>query len=191
MRYAKILVSIATTCSLALVHVPAVSADEMDAGDEVVVPAPAPPPPPKEEPKPKPKRDLRGLYGGPGVGVADHDGSTEAAWRMDVWLRVMNYFSIEVGYADLNDPGTGDVDGFTFSGVPQLPLGDIYTLYAKVGGMVATINNDTETDVTYGVGAAVELPYSLGVRTEWTHYDFSDDIDAFWVQLFYHFGGFK
>jgi opacity protein-like surface antigen len=118
-------------------------------------------------------RVVRGIYGGGGVGIAMPDGSgDEYAWRMDVWLRLMRYGSLQLGYANLGDGGgngNGDADGVTFSGVPQLPIGDLLTLHAKVGVMSATIDDDTQTELTFGAGASVDLPKNFGVRAEWEY----------------------
>jgi hypothetical protein len=191
MRYARFLVSIAAVCTVVIVHVPAVSADEIGAGEEIVVPLPEPP---KEEPKPKPKpkMDYRGLYGGPGVGVADHSGRSEAAWRMDVWLRAHNYFGLGIGYADLGDGGGGDRDGLTIAGMPTIPIAEIFHLYGGVGTIIGTFNDTTEVELTYGGGASVDLPFRLGLGAEYLHYNLpGKDVDGYWLKLFYKFGGFK
>ncbi len=138
-------------------------------------------------------RVLRGLYAGGGVGIAEPDGGGgEATWRLDVWFRAMRYFSLQLGYANLGDggDGNGDVDGVTFSGVPQLPIGDWLTLHAKAGVMSATVNNETQTELTFGAGASIELPYKVGVRAEWEHYDFENQVNAAWLTLYYHFATF-
>jgi len=137
---------------------------------------------------------LRGLYAGGGVGVAQpNDRGSETAWRLDVWLRAMRYFSLQLGYADLGDgggSGNGDVDGVTFSAVPQFPIGDWLTLHGKVGVMSATVDNDTQTELTFGAGASVELPYKVGIRAEWEHYNFDHQVNAAWLSLYYHFATF-
>jgi opacity protein-like surface antigen len=140
-------------------------------------------------------RVVRGIYGGGGVGIAMPDGAgDEYAWRMDVWLRLMRYGSLQLGYANLGDgaggSGNGDSDGVTFSGVPQLPIGDMLTLHAKVGVMSATIDNDTQTELTFGAGASVELPKNFGVRAEWEYYDFEETVNALWLSLYYQFASF-
>jgi hypothetical protein len=199
MKYGKLIGAIAVTFVLALATASPVVAAETGTG-EIRVGGEKTPPAASAEPE-ESKWDWglhsrRGLYGGVGVGVADHQGggSTEATWRMDVWVRIINYFSLQFGYADLNDANHGDVDGVTYGGVVHLPLADLVTLHGKVGGMTATTRNkdntdsSTQSELTYGAGVSVSLPFEFGVRAEWEHYDFGRDIDAGWLSLYYKFG---
>ena len=174
MNCTKLLVSTAVACLLvATVHGPVLAADSEAGGT-----------------KSKAATDYRGLYGGVGVGVADYQhGGSEALWRLDVWLRLFTYGSLQVGYVDLGDPGSGDNDGITYAAVPQLPLGERFTLHAKVGGTTQT-SNDTSTDLVLGGGFSVSLPYDLGVRAEYEHYTFDNDVNAVSFSLFYKFGSF-
>jgi len=167
MNYAKLFVSAAVACSLTVGACATVVAAE-----------------PAKEP------DYRGLYGGVGVGVGDYThGGSEALWRLDAWLRVHKFGSIQFGYIDMGDPGRGDVDGVTYAAVPQLPLGERFTLHGKIGGMTQT-SNDTDTELVFGGGLSVALPYDLGVRADYEHYDFNNNIDAVSFSLYYKFGSF-
>ena len=135
------------------------------------------------------ERNVRGIYGGAGVGAAWHEdgGSPEAAWRFMAWVRPIKYLSIEMGYFDLGNNDLGqETRGFAFSGVPTYPIGP-FDVYGKVGFAVATIDDNTQLEPTFGAGGAYQWK-RLGARLEYERFQFDDSTNVGWLILYYQLG---
>jgi len=143
-----------------------------------------------------------GFYVGAGVGKAnieldEVDGfkfdSDDTAFKVFGGYNFNQYFAVEAAYFDGGEPeeavivvpgfrGTVDagLTGLIASAVGRLPLGDMFSVYGKLGlvsydvevkgranGDVVYEREGSEDDVSYGVGAAFNLGPSFELRAEY------------------------
>ncbi len=160
-----------------------------------------------------------GFYVGAGIGNAgfEVDGNDpdlgdiddlefegdDVGYKLLAGYRVAPWFAVEASWNDFGSPDDSrevgnvqietqfETDGFDFSLMGILPLGDKFDLFAKAGyfwwdveaseenaGIVETVQDSGE-DLTYGVGAQWN-PGSFGLRTEYQIYDV-EGIDDLWL----------
>jgi OOP family OmpA-OmpF porin len=119
----------------------------------------------------------------PGVTCNDSD----TAWRILGGYRVNPNVSVELGYQDL---GKVRATGFGVNGevtanvwelvaVGTLPLRNRFSLYGKIGGYrgdtelrsnAGFSGSDTNTDLTFGIGARYDLSPQVALRAEYQTY---------------------
>jgi OOP family OmpA-OmpF porin len=145
--------------------------------------------------------------GVPGASCDDDD----TAWSVFAGYQTHRYFAVEFGYRDLGEVATGlpgaltsiEAKMFEVLAVGILPLGDKLALYGKFGAyfgetdivtnspLGATVDNDSNIDLTYGVGAEWEFTKQLRLRVEYQRYtDIAStdvDLDTLSVGLVYRF----
>jgi OmpA-OmpF porin, OOP family len=119
----------------------------------------------------------------PGIDCNDSD----IAWRILGGYSINPNFSVELGYQDL---GKVRATGFGVNGevtanvwelvaVGTLPLRNRFSVYGKLGGYrgdtkltsnTGFSGTDTNTDVTFGVGARYDLSRQIALRAEYQSY---------------------
>ena len=121
------------------------------------------------------------------AGVSCDDSDT--AFRVLGGYQFNKYLGAELGYADLGKAtisGAGlsasvEAKAWDLVGVGRLPLADRFSLFGKLGMYRADsdlssntplipASSDTNSDITYGVGAQYDFNKNLGVRAEWQQY---------------------
>lgn len=142
----------------------------------------------------------RGWYVGASIGQSSMDiegcggviscDDKDTAWRILGGYQINRNFAVELGYHQLGDakasfPG-GQVDfeanAIELVGVGLLPLANNFALYAKAGfyrgeteatgsNALGSVNEkESNTDLTYGLGAQYNFNPKFGVRAEWQRY---------------------
>lgn len=101
-------------------------------------------------------------------------------------------FAIEAAYIDLGeseddiDPiWTLETDGFNFSAVGIIPVSDKVDIFGKVGVFTWEVTLDEAgygelasedgTDISFGIGASVNLTEQFGIVVEYQKFDLDDD----------------
>jgi OmpA-OmpF porin, OOP family len=144
-----------------------------------------------------------GFYAGASVGKAkvEDDGfgfdADDTAFKVFGGYSFNQYFGVEASYFDGGkaDDRVGlfgttakveaDITGFNLSAVGRLPLGEAFSLFAKVGyasydldvtasaGTIRDTVDAGDEDLSYGVGAAFNLGESFELRAEYEAVDVS------------------
>jgi opacity protein-like surface antigen len=153
-----------------------------------------------------------GFYAGAGVGKTsvklDGFDTSDTAFKIFGGYSFNEYVSLEAAYFDSGnqqenfDDGSVELnlDGINFSVVGWLPVGDAFSLFAKVGR--ASYNADvtarsggevisadgTNEELTYGFGAAVNFAGPFEIRAEYEALDINGgDFDTWSVGGAYRF----
>ena len=142
----------------------------------------------------------RGWYAGASIGQSSMDiegcggaiscDDKDTAWRILGGYQINRNFAVELGYHQLGDasasfPG-GQVDfeatAIELVGLGILPLANNFALYAKAGfyrgeteasgsNALGPVDvSETNTDLTFGLGAQYNFNPRFGVRGEWQRY---------------------
>jgi len=155
-----------------------------------------------------------------GVGIGCDDKDT--AWKIFAGYQINQNFAVEGGYTDLGKvSASGTVGGVSVNakaeatawelvGVGSIPVGNSFSLYGKGGfyrgevdadasaaipGFSASAQeSDTNTDLTFGIGAAFAVNRNVSLRAEWQRYKDvggsdtgESDIDVMSVGLLFRF----
>ncbi len=155
-----------------------------------------------------------------GVTVSCDDKS--AAWKIFGGYQANRNFAVELGYADLgktkasgvasgvNVDAKSKVNAWDLVGIASLPLGNKFSLYAKLGvyrGQVkdsatgsaggfttAAPASGINNRATFGFGAGLDINQNIAVRAEWQKYKGMggdstgrSSIDVLGVGLLYRF----
>jgi len=146
---------------------------------------------------------------------------TDTAFRIFGGYNFNKHFGVELGYADLGKvtftgviPPLGTVNGditakaFDLMAVGTLPIGDKFGVYGKLGmyradsdfhatsSVAGTASaSDTNTDITYAIGAQYNFNKNLGIRAEWQQYKKvggdntggDGDVDVMSIGVVWHF----
>ncbi len=144
---------------------------------------------------------------GPGVSCDDKD----TAFKIFGGYQINRNFGVELGYADLGEvsaSGGGvtasiETTAFELVGVGSYPINNQFSVYGKLGfyradskgrSNVGVSADETNTDLTLGVGVQYNFTRNLGVRGEWQRYssvgggDIGDsDVDVLSVGVVYKF----
>lgn len=122
------------------------------------------------------------------------------------------HFGVELGYSDLgeakgNEPGFGafafEAKAWDLVAVGTLPLANSFSLIGKLGFYKGDIDfsgggeslSESNTDLTYAIGAQYDFNKNLGVRAEWQQYKSmgkqetlgESDVDVFGISVLYRF----
>jgi OmpA-OmpF porin, OOP family len=120
-----------------------------------------------------------------GVSVSCDDKDT--AWRLLAGYQINRNFAVEVGYHDLGEAkaSAGGVNAsikataWELLGVGILPIANQFSAYGKLGvyyaksegtSNVGASADETNTGLTWGVGAQWDVIRNLGLRLEWQQY---------------------
>ncbi len=133
-------------------------------------------------------------------GVADCD-EKDTAWRILGGYQFNRYFAAELGYHDLGEvsaPGAS-VEGTAWElvGIGSYPIVDKFSVYGKLGLYRGELEGggveETNNDLTYGVGLQYDFLKNVGVRGEWQRYskmggDVDEtDVDVLSIGVVYRF----
>jgi OOP family OmpA-OmpF porin len=115
----------------------------------------------------------------------------DTAWRILGGYRINRNFAIELGFHQFGDasasgPGGNlnfEANAFELVGLGAFPLGNEFSIYGKAGlyrGETKVTGStfltgpvdikETNTDLTYGIGAQYDVNRQLGIRLEWQRY---------------------
>lgn len=141
-----------------------------------------------------------GFYAGVGLGKAsleeDETGfdADDTAFKVFGGYNFNRNFAVEVGYFDGGEPddrfsiGTIEASftGLNFSALGRLPLNDRFSVFgklgfasyevdakARIGNSVVATDDDSDEDLSYGIGAAFNIGPSFEVRGEYEALDVS------------------
>ena len=128
-----------------------------------------------------------GFYVGAGIGdfgvkVDGFDGS-DTGFKVFGGYRFIKYLAAEVEYLDggtVEDGGLEiDVSGFNLSGVGILPVGEKFSLFAKLGMIFWDADSngfgdDSGEDFSWGVGAGYSFTEQFGMQLEYQGFEIED-----------------
>jgi OmpA-OmpF porin, OOP family len=142
-----------------------------------------------------------GFYVGAGIGQAtlevDEIGfdADDTAFKVFGGYNFNQNFAVELAYFDAGKPnqdiGVGNLevalDGINVSAVGRVPLGDVFTLFGKlgyasydgeitgrIGGQPVSGGDSSDEDLSYGIGGAFNIGPSFELRAEYEAFDVSD-----------------
>ena len=153
-----------------------------------------------------------------GISCDDKD----TAWKLFAGYRFHPNFAVELGYNDLGtvkgggtDAGTGlafdasvDTTAWELTGIGSWPLANRFAVYGKLGlyygeskghvniaGLGSGSAKETNTDLTFGLGASYDLTRNASLRIEWQRFNDvggsdlggTSDIDVFSIGALYRF----
>jgi OOP family OmpA-OmpF porin len=101
----------------------------------------------------------------------------DSSWKGFIGFNINETFSAEATYTsigDLHKSGTAsDISAFSVSALANLPINDQFAVFGKAGlSRWKSENTDSEksgSDMTYGVGAKINLNETMKLRAEWEH----------------------
>jgi OOP family OmpA-OmpF porin len=115
----------------------------------------------------------------------------DTAWRVLGGYQINRNFSAEVGYHNLGESKASNATAsvnfkanvWELVGIGAWPLGNQFSIYGKAGAYRGEVKasasltgvgsgslKETNTDLTYGVGAQYDINRQLGIRAEWQRY---------------------
>jgi OmpA-OmpF porin, OOP family len=143
------------------------------------------------------------------AGVSCDDKDT--AWKILGGYQINQNFAVEIGYTDL---GKVEASGFGINasvettawelvGIGSFPINNQFSIYGKLGfyraesegrSNIGVSADDTNNDLTYGLGVRYNFTRNLGVRGEWQRYSKvggdaigESDVDVLSVGVIYKF----
>jgi OOP family OmpA-OmpF porin len=144
---------------------------------------------------------------GPGVSCDDKD----TAFKIFGGYQINRNFGVELGYTDLGKveaSGGGvtasvETTALELVGVGSYPVNNQFSIYGKLGlyradskgrSNIGLSADETNTDLTFGLGVQYNFTSNLGVRGEWQRYSSvgggdigESDVDVLSVGLVYKF----
>ncbi len=111
-------------------------------------------------------------------GIADCD-EKDTAWRILGGYQFNRYFAAELGYHNLGEASApaGATEGTAWElvGIGSYPIVDKLSVYGKLGlyrgELEGPAGEETNNDLTYGVGLQYDFLKNVGVRGEWQRYN--------------------
>lgn len=102
----------------------------------------------------------------------------DTAWRILGGYQFNRYFAAELGYHDLGEASTpaAAIEGTAWElvGIGSYPIVEKFSVYGKLGlyrgELEAPGAEETNSDLTYGVGLQYDFLKNVGVRGEWQRY---------------------
>jgi OOP family OmpA-OmpF porin len=134
-------------------------------------------------------------------GLANCD-EKDTAWRILGGYQFNRYFAAELGYHNLGEasaPGaTLEASAWELVGIGAYPIVNQLSVYGKLGVYRGELEGpgaeETNTDLTYGVGLQYDVLKNVGVRGEWQRYNkmgggalVETDVDVLSVGVVYRF----
>lgn len=151
-------------------------------------------------------------YAGAGAGQSEFDiggfDDTATSWKIFGGYQFHDSFAVEIGYLDTGEAEesfagetlTISADGATASLVGVLPIGEQFSLHARLGmffwdveaelddGVTAFTASDSGEDLYYGVGAGMKLGENAGLRLEYEIADVEDaDVSMISLSVLFRF----
>ena len=151
-------------------------------------------------------------------GIAGSCDDTDTAWKLFVGYKFNPYISAEGGYIDFGESDADDVilgipvsaeaevDGFFLAGIGSWPINERFSVFGKLGvlfwdvevdasgGGVSVSEDETGTDILFGLGGEYSFTNQLAARIEWERFDGvgdsdvgNTDIDLFSASLIFSF----
>jgi OmpA-OmpF porin, OOP family len=135
------------------------------------------------------------------AGVANCD-EKDTAWRILGGYQFNRYFAAELGYHNLGEASApaGAIEGTAWElvGIGSYPLVDKLSVYGKLGLYRGELEGpgveETNSDLTYGVGLQYDLLKNVGLRGEWQRYSkmgggniVETDVDVLSLGVVYRF----
>jgi OOP family OmpA-OmpF porin len=110
-------------------------------------------------------------------GLASCD-EKDTAWRILGGYQFNRNFAAEIGYHNLGEAsapgGAAEGTAWELVGIGTLPLGNQFSAYGKLGVYRGELEafgaEETNNDLTFGVGLQYDFTRALGVRGEWQRY---------------------
>ena len=133
------------------------------------------------------------------TGVNSISGATcddkDTTWKIFGGYQFNRNFALEIGYSDGGEVKASafgvnasiEASVFELVGVGTLPLGNNFSLYGKIGlyradteatataGALSVREEESNTDLTFGIGAQFDLSKRFAIRAEWQRYQ---DVDG-------------
>ncbi len=155
--------------------------------------------------------NLSSWYAGGTVGQAELKDACQGLGgcdEKDTALRILGgyqynrNFAAEIGYHDLGEAsapaGATEAAAWELVGIGALPLGNQFSAYGKLGvyrGELEALGaEETNSDLTYGLGLQYDITRAVGVRGEWQRYSkmgggavAETDVDVLNVGVAYRF----
>jgi OOP family OmpA-OmpF porin len=134
-------------------------------------------------------------------GVGDCD-EKDTAWRILGGYQFNRYFAAEIGYHHLGEasaPGaTLEATAWELVAVGAYPIVNQLSVYGKLGVYRGELEvpgaEETNTDLTYGIGLQYDFLRNVGLRGEWQRYSkmgggalVETDVDVLSVGVVYRF----
>jgi len=156
-------------------------------------------------------------YVGGGIGRSKYDVScapgfscddSDVGYKIFTGGKVSRIVGVEVGYVYLGkaaaNGGSQKAQGINFSVIGNLPIGDKFNVYAKVGGIWGWTSTSTSPlsgqgggddhglNWSYGLGVQFDVTKNWAVQGDWDHYRFdysnqSANAQLYSVNLVYKF----
>jgi OOP family OmpA-OmpF porin len=155
-------------------------------------------------------------YVGVGVGRSDYDlrctqgfscDDTDTAYKIFTGGKFSRLLGIEAGYVYLGkaeaNGGETKAQGINVSLIGNVPIGDIFNVYAKVGGIFgwtdtgasipgAATGDRHGLNVSYGAGVQFDVTRNWAIQGDWDHYrfdfaDHNDDVQLYSLNLVYKY----
>jgi OOP family OmpA-OmpF porin len=121
--------------------------------------------------------------GGTGISCDDED----TAWKFFGGYQLNRNFAVELGYTNFGEISlsafglseTIEATAWELVGVGSFPVADRFSLYGKLGFYRAETEDrtnfgfsadETNTGLTFGIGARYDFTQTIGVRAEWQKY---------------------
>lgn len=154
---------------------------------------------------------LSSVYIGGTIGQAEYkDGCSgvagcdekDTAWRILGGYQFNRYFAAELGYHNLGEASApaGAIEGTAWElvGIAAYPLANQFSVYGKLGVYRGELEgpgaDETNSDLTYGVGLQYDFLKNVGVRGEWQRYSkmgggaiVETDVDVLSIGVVYRF----
>jgi OOP family OmpA-OmpF porin len=114
----------------------------------------------------------------------------DTAWRIFGGYDMNRNFAVELGYADLGEFNRSSgatnlsIDGaaWDISAIGSFPVADRFSVYGRLGLYysdvdTASVGNETNTDLLFGVGARYDFSPNVGLLADWTRYSDVSAVD--------------
>ena len=154
--------------------------------------------------------DTEADFGTSASGVS-YDASSDG-WKLFGGYNLMKYFGVEATYYSLgsfdetigSESISADVQVFDLCGRGILPIGKVFSVFARLGYSSVKVDLDvtdtvpmpmtnsastTDWELLYGIGIGVNLGRNFGLRAEWESWDVETSLDAWSLGVVYRFGG--
>jgi OOP family OmpA-OmpF porin len=124
---------------------------------------------------------LAGGYVGLDVGQTEIGDEDDTGFKIFGGYQFHPNLAAELGYGLLFDKGGVEVTSLEALAVGMFPVANQFSIFVKLG--LARLESEgfgeseTDTELTYGIGAQYDVTRNLGVRLQWQRYNTEDDVD--------------